>query len=144
MAKPLLVLDEVLAMLSVVGASVALQKKFHAQAEHVLRAKGRMVAAGESDDPQDRVTVASGFGGATSRGFVELTLNDQLTQMDIAKAREIGLMLLEAAEAATSDQIIAQLLRDKIGIDDPDKIGHILLDLRELRQGTRDIRWQTP
>src|SRR5262245_12168747 len=101
MAQTLLVLREALTMLETVGVSKPLIEKFRALAEAALQHKGRSQAP---DDGTDRVIVGSGFGTASQRGFVELTLNDQLTQMEIAKAREIGLMLLEAAEAATSDE----------------------------------------
>jgi hypothetical protein len=85
----------------------------------------------------DNVTVASGYGTKSKRGFVELTIDETLTQMDATKAREVGLMLLEAAEAATSDEVFVQLLV-KLGVpNDPQMTGQVLLDLRELRQGTR-------
>lgn len=134
MARTLLVLDEVLAMLQVVGVSPKLRDVFREQALGALRHKGRVDAPGGTDS----VTVSSGFGQKSRRGFVELTINDTLTQMDAAKAREIGLMLLEGSEAAISDEITVKLL-EGIGIDDPQKQGAILLDLRELRQGSRDI-----
>lgn len=136
MAKTLLVLDEVLAILQVVGASYALRQKFRQQAEHALQHKARA----QTPDGSDAVTVSSGFGQASQRGFVELTLNDQLSQMPPEKAREIGLMLLQAAEAAVSDQLTVMLLKD-VGLESPDAHGRILLKLRELRQGTRGISW---
>ena len=48
-------------------------------------------------------------------------------------------MLLEAAEAATSDEIFVTML-EKIGID-TERAGHVLIDLREIRQGTRGTSW---
>jgi len=135
MARTLLVLDEVLAMLKVVGVADGLVAKFKVQAEGALQHKARGHAP---DTPDDAITVSSGFGQASQRGFVELTLNEQLSQMPASKAREVGLMLLQAAEAATSDEIVVGLLK-KIGLTDPAQYGAILMDLRELRQGTRDV-----
>jgi hypothetical protein len=134
--KTLLVLDEVVAMLRVVGASDALVERFRVQATTALqhKARGRV----PDDTPEDHVTVNSGLGKAGAH--VELTINDQLTQMDPKKAREIGLMLLEGAEAATSDAVFVLLLQ-RIGITDAERLGAILLDLRELRQGTRGTSW---
>jgi hypothetical protein len=134
MARTLLVLDEVLAMLQVIGVSEKLRDKFREQALGALKHKGRVDAPGGSDS----VTVSSGFGHSSRRGFVELTINETLTQMDAAKAREIGLMLLQGSEAAISDEITIKLL-EKVGIDDAHRQGTILLDLRELRQGSRDV-----
>jgi hypothetical protein len=137
MAKPLLVLDEVLAMLDVVGVSAPLRDKFRAQANTVL---AKRVSRDASDDGTDAISVSSGYGQASQRGFVDLTLNETRSQMDPAKAREVGLMLIEAAEAAVSDEIVMALLRDKIGLD-ADRVAYVLLDLREIRQGTRGTSW---
>lgn len=136
MAKTLLVLEEVLAALEVVGVSRPLRDKFHEQATAMLQHKARGQAP---DDGTDTVTVNSGYGTITRRGFVELTVNDQLTQMDVPKAREIGLMLIQAAEAATSDEVFMKLLHERVGIDDPQRLGAMLMDLRELRQGSKDV-----
>jgi hypothetical protein len=132
MSKQLLVLEEVLAMLETIGASKQTRENFRRQAEGVLAKRpGR---------GHDEVTVSSGYGRSTHRGFVELTLDEVRTQMESAKAREIGLMLIQAAEAAESDEIFLKLLTDKIGLDLDDYArGAFLLDLRELRQGTLDI-----
>lgn len=138
MAKALLVLDEVLAMLKVVGASTAVQEKFRAQAELTLRHKARRDVP---DDTTDHITVSSGYGAASKKGYVELTVNDTLTQMDPAKAREVGVMLIQSSEAAIADEIFVTLMRTRVGIDDPQRLGAMLMDLREIRQGTRDIAW---
>lgn len=131
MAQPLFVLEEVLAMLRVVDVAPAKIAAFRRQAE--------AVAANRPQQGTDDVTVSSGYGSRTQRGFVELTMNRERSQMEIAKAREIGLMLLEAAEAATSDEIYARLLRERVGIEDPEQVGRMLIELRELRQGSRDV-----
>jgi len=132
MSKQLLVLEEVLAMLDTIGASKQTRENFRKQAEGVL-AKRPMRG-------HDEVTVSSGYGRTSQRGFVELTLDEVRSQMEPRKAREIGLMLIEAAEAATSDELFIKLLTEKIGLDlDDTARGAFLLDIRELRQGTRDI-----
>ena len=133
MSKQLLVLEEVLAMLDTIGASKQTQFNFRRQAESVLEKRPTR--------DHDEVTVSSGFGAKTHRGFVELTLDEVRSQMEPAKAREIGLMLIEAAEAAMSDEIFVKLLRERVGIEDAERLGFILLDLRELRQGIRGVSW---
>lgn len=132
MAHRVLVLEEVLAMLQVVGASPKLQEAFRKQAEAVL---GQRNERGD-----DRMTVSSSFGSTSHRGGVEFTLNDMRTQMDAKKAREVGLWLLEAAEAAMSDEMFVKLL-ERVGAGDPDTRGRLLMELREIRQGTRDVSW---
>ena len=131
MARKTFVLEEVIAMLKVSGAPNRVIDAFQKQAE--------FVAAKRNQKELDEVTVASGFGHASRRGHVEFTLNDQLSQMDAQKAREVGLMLLEAAEAATSDEIVVTLL-EEIGID-TEGAGRLLIKLREIRQGTRGVSW---
>jgi len=132
MARKLLGIEEVIAMLETVGVPAVHVHAFQQQAELILGKKPQQSV--------DNVTVSSGHGQRSQRGFVELTINTTSTQMHIAKAREIGLMLLEAAEAATSDEIFVKLL-ERIGIADQQRVGMILLDLRELRQGTRGISY---
>jgi hypothetical protein len=131
MARKTFVLEEVIAMLKVSGAPTRVIDAFQKQAE--------FVTAKQNQKSLDEVSVGSIFGADTRRGYVQFTLNDQLSQLEPAKAREVGLMLLEAAEAATSDEIFVKLL-EKIGIDG-DRAGHILIDLREIRQGTRGVSW---
>lgn len=131
MAKKVFVLDEIVAMLQVIGASKQTVANFERQAN--------FVASNKSEREYDDVTVVSGFGQKSQQGFVELTLNDQRSQMDAKKAREIGIMLLEAAEAAMSDEMFVKLLREKVGVTDPDSLSRFLVELREVRQGTRGI-----
>jgi hypothetical protein len=57
----------------------------------------------------------------------------------VKKAREVGLMLLEAAEAAMSDEIMVKLL-EQVGLPPEARTG-MLLHLREIRQGTRGTSW---
>lgn len=72
----------------------------------------------------------------TKQGMVELTLNGEKTQMDLDKAREVVGMLHAAIEAAVSDTLIYKFFTEKVGIDG-DRAARMLLDFRELRQGSR-------
>ena len=83
-----------------------------------------------------KLEVASILSNRTKRGMVELTLNDEKTQMDLEKAREVVGMLHGAIEAAVSDELLYKFLTEKIGIE-PEAAGAALLDFRELRQGSR-------
>lgn len=145
MAKALLTLEETLALLETVGAKPELIQRFRKQATFALENRNQSGIAierpPELEPGSDWIEVASGFGQKSHRGFVDLTLNTTRSQLPSAKAREVGLMLLEAAEAATSDEIFVALM-DKIGIG-LEHAGKMLLDLRELRQGTRGTSWPT-
>lgn len=132
MARQVLVIEEVLAILKTVGVPDPVIEKFNEVAGRVVEHK--------HEQGTDEVTVSSGFGHKTQLGFVDLTVNDTRTQLPIDKAREIGIMLLQAAEAAASDQMFTTLLK-KSGIDNPETLGRVLLDLREIRQGTRGVSW---
>jgi len=74
----------------------------------------------------------------TKEGMVELTIGGEKSQFDISKAKEIRDMLSEAIEAAISDTLIYKFLTEKVKLP-PEKAGMLLLDFRELRQGTRGI-----
>jgi hypothetical protein len=122
-------IEEVLVLLRELHAPEPLIEQVQEQA--ALRARYK------NQRERDEVIVGSGYGRTSQRGHVELVVNDQLTQMDTKKAREIGLMLLEAAEAAESDEIMIGLLT-QIGLT-PEGQQRVLLDLRELRQGARGV-----
>jgi hypothetical protein len=132
MASKALVLEEVLAILSRSGASLEVIKNFKKKAEDIFRMK--------VERTYDDISVASGFGQKSQRGYVDLCINDEMKlQMDVRKAKEVGLMLIEAAEAATSDEIFMQLL-ERVGIRSTE-VGsaNLLLELREIRQGSRGV-----
>lgn len=130
MAKHLVVFEEVIAMLQTSGAPNRVIEAFRKQAEFVFERK--------SEQRLDNIAVASIYGATSRRGGVELTVNDTLTQMDTKKAREVGLMLLQAAEAAESDEVFIRFMEEKMKLaDDVQLRGRILLDLREMRQGSR-------
>ena len=130
-------------MLRATGAPNRVVEAFKTQATMVLGKRNEReaeVGTDEEPDEIDRITVSSSYGHKTHKGYVEFTLNELRTQMEPKKAREVGLFLLEAAEAATSDEIFVELLHTKVGID-RERAGMVLIDLRELRQGTREISW---
>jgi len=86
------------------------------------------------------IEVASILSHRTKGGMVEFTLNGEKTQMDLAKAREVVGMLQGAIEAAVSDELMFKFLTTKIGLPEG-AAAAALLDLRELRQGTRSTSW---
>ena len=84
------------------------------------------------------VTVSTLLSSRTKEGRVELSLNGELTQMDLPKAREIVGMLQGAIEAAVSDELVFKFLTEKIGLA-PEAASAALVDFRELRQGSRGM-----
>jgi hypothetical protein len=85
---------------------------------------------------ETRIEVGSILSHRTKEGMVELMLNDEKTQMDLAKAREVIGFLQGAVEAAISDQILFKFLTTKVGLSE-DAASAALIDFRELRQGSR-------
>lgn len=86
--------------------------------------------------PETRIEVGSILSHRTKEGMVELVLNGEKTQMDLAKAREVIGFLQGAVEAAISDQILYQFLTSKVGLSE-NAATTALIDFRELRQGSR-------
>lgn len=86
------------------------------------------------------IVVASILSARTKGGLVEFTFNGAKTQMDLDKAREVVGMLQGAIEAAVSDELMFKFLTTKIGLPEG-AAAAALLDLRELRQGTRSMSW---
>ena len=93
-----------------------------------LRAKG--------GSPDSDVTVSTLLSSRDRTGRIDFSLNGELTQMDLDKAREIVGMLQQAIEAAMTDQMLFQFLTERIKLS-PEAAAAALLDFRELRQGTR-------
>ena len=88
-------------------------------------------------EPGTEITVTTLLSSKTKEGRVELALNGELTQMDLVKAHSVTLMLMQAIEAAGTDQMLYQFLTERIGLA-PDAASMALLDFRELRQGSRE------
>jgi hypothetical protein len=84
-----------------------------------------------------RIEIATILSARTKEGMVELTLDGERTQMDLAKAREIRGMLDGAIEAAVSDMLIFRFLTKTVGLTEG-AAAAALMDFRELRQGTRE------
>ena len=136
MATPTLTLPEVRAMLETVDVPLKYIMKFEQHAGFVLDKRAPLTR--EDDDFQ----VASGYSHAKGTGHVKFKTGGMEHQLDPRKARQIGLWLLEAAEAAINDAVVMQLLRTKVKMGDPARLAAVLLDLREIRQGTRDVKYE--
>lgn len=91
-----------------------------------------------NDQKMSTVEIGTILSHRTKEGMVEFKLNEEKSQWDISKAKEIQRMLGEAIEAAVSDTLIYKFLTTKVGLSE-DKAARALLDFRELRQGTRGI-----
>lgn len=92
-----------------------------------------------NSDKQQYLEIGTILSNRTKEGMVEFKLGGKVeSQWDISKAKEIHRMLGEAIEAAVSDTLIYKFLVTKVGFDE-EKAARVLLDFRELRQGTRGI-----
>ena len=95
------------------------------------------IALAAKDGPSGSEITVSTLVNRQGQGKVDFQLNGEITQMDLDKAREIVGMLQTAIEAAVSDQLMVQFLRERIGLDQ-DKATAALADFREMRQGSRE------
>lgn len=85
--------------------------------------------------------VGSGYNSMKDRGHVRLKIEDREHQLEPKKAVQIGLWLIEAAEAAIADATVMTWVKQKIGITDHGQLGELLLQLREIRQGSRETAY---
>lgn len=83
-----------------------------------------------------RIEFASILSNRDGEGKVEMMVNTETVQMDLAKAREVRGMLDGAIEAAVSDGLLHRFLIERVGMA-PETAARALLDFRELRQGSR-------
>lgn len=74
---------------------------------------------------------------SSGHGRVEIQLGTEVAQWDISDAKKVSAMLTEAIEAAISDELIFKFLTQKVNIG-PQKAAALLIDFRELRQGSKE------
>ncbi len=129
MPEHLISVAEAAAMLDTIGAAKETVARFRKQAAAVLTARP---ALGD-----EHVIVTSLYGAKSGEPGVNLQMGEVRLQMDVKSAQKVALDILAATEAAISDAAVVQLLVDKLGIDRT-RAGLVLLDLREIRQGSRD------
>jgi hypothetical protein len=113
------------------------QHAFHADTDgEVIDMQG--IALRSKDGPADTdITVSTLLSSRDKTGRIDFSMNGELTQMDLDKAREIVGLLQGAIEAAISDEFVYRFLTEKIGLE-PKRAGVALMDFREMRQGSRD------
>ena len=118
------------------------QHAFHADNDgEVIDMHG--IALRSKDGPTNTdITVSTLLSSRTKEGRIDFTLNGELTQMDLPKAREVVGMLQGAIEAAVSDELIYKFLIEKVGLEQ-DRASAALVDFREMRQGSREIVYPT-
>jgi hypothetical protein len=119
------------------------ESAFHDDAEHgvVLDMSGVAIAKQSlgavtriSEDA--RIEIGSILSSRTNEGMVELVVNAETVQMDLAKAREVHRMLGEAIEAAVSDQVMFLFFTDRHGLSQQ-HAAVALREIREIRQGSK-------
>lgn len=73
---------------------------------------------------------------ANGKPYVQFALDISPTQFTPGKAREVALMLLEAADAAESDAVLMAFARESIGLDDTGA-AQLLNQFRKAREQAR-------
>jgi hypothetical protein len=99
----------------------------HLHLKHVRPEEGKVKGT--------NVAFSTIMGKETGMGMVEMSINDELTQMDLDKAREVHRMLGECIEAAVSDWLIHKFFTERMKLE-PEKAAAVLMDFRELRHGS--------
>ena len=128
MPQHLISVDEAVAMLETIGAAKETVRRFRQQADGVLTARPALGT--------EQVIVTSLHGTRGDPG-VNLQVGAVRLQMDVKSAQKVGLDILAAMEAAISDAAVVKLLVEKFGLDVA-RASYVMLDLREIRQGSRD------
>lgn len=103
---------------------------------HCIMADAIKDAIVKRDGRMGQISVSSTFGYATQKPYVELSMDVSPAQFSPAKAREIALMLLEAADASESDSVLMTFAREQIGLDDV-RAAQLLDQFRRLREQRR-------
>lgn len=91
-------------------------------------------------DPKDddvRIYVMGFIAAKTLAPAVEIQVGEIKTQVSAEKAREIGLMILTASEAAMSDAFLIKFFLEKTGAPLDKTMGIVLQDFRAFRDEQR-------
>jgi tRNA A-37 threonylcarbamoyl transferase component Bud32 len=113
------------------------QHAFHGDADGEVIDMHGIALRSKAGPASTDITVSTLLSSQTKEGRIDFSLNGELTQMDLDKAREIVGMLQQAIEAAMTDQMLYQFLTERIKLK-PEAAAAALVDFRELRQGSRD------
>lgn len=97
----------------------------------------RLKHARHDETKIDNLAFSTILSQRTKMGMIEFSFNDQMSQWDLDKAREIHQMLGQAIEAAVSDTMIFQYMTERVGLSE-EKATMALFDFRELRQGSKE------
>lgn len=136
---------EAIALLETVGAKADLVERYSMQLGAVLARRPHL-------GPEHGVTCYSLVGMKSSTAGVNVDMQDAEVlgpaieimsanvrlQLDAKSAQKVALNILGCVEAAISDVTVFKLLTEGLDIE-PDRAARVLLDLRERRQGTRDV-----
>lgn len=87
-----------------------------------------------TDDKMIVFDVSSGFGHRAQAPYVQIIIQaaDFMTQMPLAKARELAMNLLASAEAAEQDAFFISFLRKWVGANDR-QVATLLVEFRNWR-----------
>lgn len=89
-------------------------------------------------DDTTTIIIGTILSADTKQGIIELDINGQKIQLELDEARALRTMLDGAIEAAISDTLMFAFLTKRMGLSD-DKAADVMLEFRELRQGTRSV-----
>jgi hypothetical protein len=88
------------------------------------------------DPRQGEISTQGIVSSQNGKPYVQFALDISPTQFTPGKAREVALMLLEAADAAESDAVLMAFARDQIGLDDAGA-AQLLNQFRKSREQAR-------
>lgn len=92
----------------------------NATSKELYRRVGEAVMAQivKRDPRRGEISTEGIISAQTGQPYVQLAIDISPTQLTPGKAREVALMLLEAADAAESDAVLNRFAREQIGLDE--------------------------
>jgi hypothetical protein len=99
---------------------------------HAARALAITVAPPQAAD----IHISSGYGGNSGQPFVTIALSAPAVQFVVPQARDIGLQLFAAADAAESDAFLIRFVTEKVHAD-PAAAASVLAEFRAFRDQRR-------
>lgn len=112
---------------------------FHENAGHglVIDMHGIAVATAQPEEYETTLWAKSIFGHNTRKGLVEIEIKGAEVTCSPTEARAFAYSLLEAAEAADTDEFIMTWLQDRVGVKGDEAAFQVLREFREKREEKR-------
>ncbi len=86
-----------------------------------------------SSRQDSKISVTSVLGASTLRPSVQIKFGEHIVQLPIKDAESHALNIISCAQSAMQEALMMRFLTERIGVEQPEKLGAIIADFRRWR-----------